>query len=81
MKVVLCINDLGRGGAERQLAIIASELHKKGHKVSVLTLWGNYNYKGNIFNVPNIMKYPRSYKTLIILNHCNATNISNCFIF
>ena len=62
MKVVLCINDLGRGGAERQLAIIASELHKKGHKVSVLTLWGNYNYKGNInFDLLNANNIECSY--------------------
>lgn len=48
MKILLCINDLSRGGAERQLVLLAIGLKRAGHDVLVLTLWNDDVYLSNL---------------------------------
>ena len=37
--IFIVVNTFGRGGAEMSLAILANELAKRGHKVTLLALW------------------------------------------
>lgn len=41
--VFIVVNTFGRGGAEMSLAILAYELAKRGHKVTLLALWKDQN--------------------------------------
>ncbi|MCP4328327.1 MAG: glycosyltransferase [Alphaproteobacteria bacterium] len=38
VKVALLIRELTTGGAQRQLALLACELNRRGHDVTVLTM-------------------------------------------
>lgn len=40
MKIDILVRSLGRGGAERQLVLLARQLAKRGHRVRVLTFYG-----------------------------------------
>jgi glycosyltransferase involved in cell wall biosynthesis len=45
--IFIVVNTFGRGGAEMSLAILANELAKRGHKVTLLALWrdpNSYNF-------------------------------------
>ncbi len=41
--IFIVMNTFGRGGAEMSLAILANELAKRGHKVTLLALWKDPN--------------------------------------
>lgn len=87
MKVLFVLPDLGSGGAERVVSILASEFIKKGIDVSVLMLFGtNIHYempKQTCIKSLDLLQYSL-FKRIGILRTCliNATRgVDKCSVF
>ncbi|SFW25848.1 glycosyltransferase family 4 protein [Chitinophaga sancti] len=72
MKVVLCIDGLGSGGAQRQIVILAELLIGKGHTVEFITYLDDNFYKEvtdrlkiNVVTVKWTNLFSRTYKYLV----------------
>lgn len=50
LKVLFLIRTLGRGGAERQLSVLAKEMRYRGHDVVVAALYGGGDFEAALIN-------------------------------
>ncbi len=50
INVMFLIRSLAVGGAERQLCVLAKNLHKKGHSVKVVVFYENKHLESDLFD-------------------------------
>ncbi|MGZ5486329.1 MAG: glycosyltransferase, partial [Nitrososphaeraceae archaeon] len=48
MNIMFLIRSLERGGAERQLTVLAKGLHSRGHQVTIAVLYGRGGFKAEL---------------------------------
>jgi glycosyltransferase involved in cell wall biosynthesis len=83
MKIMFLVPNLSGGGAERQLAYLASELHRRGHDVSI-----GYNHDGPGIPPPDVpvRRLPRRHPwdprriadTLSLIRACRPEVVQTC---